>query len=176
MKRIGILLILAFISWHSVADLEVVYPNRITFAELQLTPEKFIGKHVDMIGILSVQGDKVFLCESMDVCLSWSPFRLQIDLVSLKTATLDHFQIYDTCPVIVIAEFHHEPYHRFNIIGELRSEHMQVGMSISRPDYQDFNKNCVIWNQFMEGFEKRYGDKKDGKIMELIQSMKARTW
>jgi hypothetical protein len=175
MKWAGLFLMLALLPWYSLADLAVVYPNRITFAELQLTPEKFRGKHIDVIGVLSVQGDKVFLCESMDVCLSWSPFRLKIDQASINKSTLDHVQAYDTCSVIIIAEFYHEPSHKSYSIGELRSDVMQLELSISRADYQNFNKNCVVWNKFMEGFEKKYGDGKDEHIKELIELMEART-
>ena len=175
MKREIFLLIFLFTPWQCLADLEVVYPNRITFAELQLTPEKFIGKHVDMIGILSVQGDKVFLCESMDVCLSWSPFRIQVDMDSLKKWIMGDVAIYDTCPVNISAIFRHEPHHKGNIIGELRGDSMMAGISISRPDYQAFNKNCRAWNNFVEGFRKRYGDKMDEKIQEFIDGMEAQT-
>lgn len=174
MKWVCLLSILAMFSWHSLADLPVIYPNRITFAELQVSPEKYNGKNIDVIGILSVQGDEVFLCESMDVCLSWSPFRLQIDLASIKKSTLDSYQVYDSCPVIVISEFYHEPFHQSYAIGQLKSGLMQVELSISRVDYHSFNKNCKAWNDLMEGFSVRYGDKKDEYIERYIEGMRTR--
>jgi len=175
MKLICTLFILALFSWHSIAGLPVIYPNRITFAELQLSPEKYNGKNIDVIGILSVHEDEVFLCESMDVCLSWSPFRLQIDLASIKKSTLGSYQTYDTCPVIIIAEFFNEPSHQSYAIGQLRSDLMQVELSISRVDYQSFNPNCKAWNDFIEGFSVRYGDKKHENIKRSIEGMRTRT-
>lgn len=175
MARFALFLILSFLSWHSTADLEASYSNRITFAELQINPEKYDGKNVDVIGVLSVQGGEVFLCESMDVCLSWNPFRLKIDFDSISKSTLNNVNAYDTCPVIIIANFNYEPHHQSHVIGELNADPMVVELSVSRKDYQDFNKKCVIWNDYIKGFEKRYGEKKDDYIKEIIEIMRART-
>ena len=42
---------------------EVTYPNRHTFSHVESSPYLFAGKVIDIVGVLSVNGEEAYLCQ-----------------------------------------------------------------------------------------------------------------
>ncbi|KKO47506.1 hypothetical protein VT06_16735 [Arsukibacterium sp. MJ3] len=154
------------------AATEVTYPNRLTFSELNASVDKVSGRTIDMIGILSVQNDEIYLCETLDVCLSWNPNRIKVNKEALKKVTLDGYKSYDMCHVMVIGNFlaseEHEKSHFFGTLG---TTYLRIDLSISRLDYQKFNPHCDVWNSFVKSSPGEEGAK---ELEEMIFMMKFR--
>lgn len=172
MKALILFVVWLFLNWPVSASLPEVKPNRVSFFELNNNPVKYNETLIDVIGVLSVQDGEAFLCETMDVCLSWSGARLEVDLASLEKASLGGYEMYDSCHVIVIAKFLYDFEEGGSLsIGSLKSDDMQIGLSISRVDYHKFNDKCSVWNKFVDGYS---SDERAERLQILIDNMRIR--
>lgn len=165
MKVFGVLFL--FLMAPAFAELEHIPMNRVSIIELLQKPDQYSGERIDVIGVLSVQNDEVFLCESLDACLSWSPARLRLDNESILQAMRGYQEAYDLCHVIVFAKFEYSEGNRNDEIGVLFGPLMRIQLSIERMDYHEINPRCSVWNEYVE---KRASDKAIRK--EIIENMR----
>ncbi|MDX1463943.1 MAG: hypothetical protein R3359_12870 [Marinirhabdus sp.] len=173
MKALIFFVISLFLSLSISATLPEIKQNQVSFFELNNNPAKYNEKLIDVIGVLSVQDGEAFLCETMDDCLSWSKSRIGLDLPSLDKASLGGYKMYDSCHVIIIGKFLYDSKEGSRFLkGNLKSGEMQIGLSVSRVDYHKFNKNCAVWNNFVEGYSI---DERAERLRILIDNMRNRT-
>lgn len=152
---------------------EVTYPNRHTFSNVESSPSIFAGKVIDMVGVLSINGEEAYLCESIDACLSWSTNRFKLDWRKLNEVTRGGMSGYDMCHVLVIGNYiPSEKHDKSYYIGSIGTTNLQISLSISRLDYQKLNPNCAVWNDFIKN---RPGDEGRKQLEDMIIRMKYRT-
>ena len=120
-----------------------------TFAELAIFPEKFDGKKIALYGYLKKQNDEVYLCESMEVCLTKSKSRLIIMDSSKDNNELEELL---NCHVEFFGDFYKTDksfaYDNRSILGRLKC-HLSPNLSISS-EYLKINNQCEIYNKYTE--------------------------
>lgn len=168
-----LLLIFLLVCMPMLYATEVTYPNRHTFSNVESSPSIFAGKVIDMVGVLSINGEEAYLCESVDACLSWSPNRFKLDWRKLNEVTGGGMSGYDMCHVLVIGNYiPSEKHDKSYYIGSIGTTNLQISLSISRLDYQKLNPNCAVWNDFIKN---RPGDEGRNQLEDMIIRMKYRT-
>ncbi|MEE2026123.1 MULTISPECIES: hypothetical protein [Alkalimonas] len=164
----------------ATASLEPIYMNRLTFSQLQMSAETLDNINVDMIGVLSLNSDgRVYLCESLDACLSWSPTKLEVDIAALKRYEqyeqydTDWYSIFDLCHVQVSGEYVRDAAEDYgNRLGLLTGNNIRIMLSVSRVDYADFNPHCRAWNLAVETSKKNGNE---AFLLERVKRMKFQT-
>uniref|UniRef100_A0A486XSK8 Uncharacterized protein n=1 Tax=Rheinheimera sp. BAL341 TaxID=1708203 RepID=A0A486XSK8_9GAMM len=153
------------------ATIEPMYMNRPTFNQLLSKAESFNDTKVGMMGVLSLNADgRVYLCESLDACLSWNPNKLEVDKAALEDYLGDDYKLFDRCHVHVFGTYIRDEAKDFAIrIGLLAGELLRLTLSISREDYADFNPHCAVWNKVVETSKKTGNEK---MLLELIDRFK----
>ncbi len=155
----------------ATATIEPIYMNRPTFSQLQAKAETYHNTKVGMMGVLSLNADgRVYLCESLDACLSWNPNKLEVDKSELEVYPGEGYKKLDRCHVHVYGTYIRDEAKDFGIrFGLLTGSPIRVQLSISRVDYADFNPHCAVWNQAVET-SKKPGN--ENMLSEIIDSMK----
>lgn len=155
----------------ALATIEPMYMNRPTFSQLQAKADSYNDTKVGMMGVLSLNADgRVYLCESIDACLSWSPNKLEVDKAALENYLGEDYKLFDRCHVHVYGTYIRDEAKDFGIrIGLLAGELLRLTLSISREDYADFNPYCEVWNKAVET-SKKPGN--ENMLVELIDLMK----
>ncbi|MEE2026124.1 MULTISPECIES: hypothetical protein [Alkalimonas] len=170
MKR-AIFAVLLCYAATATASLEPIYMSRPTYSQLQANADTYHDTHVGMMGVLSLNADgRVYLCESLDVCLSWNPNKLEVNRVALKESLGKNYKRLDRCHVHVSGTYIRDEVNDFGIrIGLLSGSLIRVQLSISREDYAEFNPHCDVWNQAVET-SKKPGN--ENMLSEIIDRMK----
>ena len=161
----------------ATASLEPIYMNRLTFSQLQMSAETPDKINVDMIGVLSLNSDgRVYLCESLDGCLSWSSNKLEVDVMALKRYEQygpDWYNIFDRCHVQVSGEYVRDAAEDYGKrLGLLTGNNIRIMLSVSRVDYADFNPYCRAWNLAVETSKKNGNE---AFLLERVKRMKFQT-
>ena len=157
----------------AIADLDPIYMNRLTFSLLQMNAKAHHKTTVDMIGVLHLSADgRVYLCESLDASLSWSPNKLEVDKASLEKYPGAGYKTFDRCHVQVSAEYVRDETKDFGIrFGLLKGEHIKLSLSISRVDYADFNPFCEVWNNYVKTSKERGNQELLKSVIRLSRTM-----
>ena len=171
MKRVIFATALYCYSVAALATIETIYMNRPTFNQLLSKAESYNDNKVGMMGVLSLNADgRVYLCESLDVCLSWNPNKLEVDKAALEDYPGAAYKDFDRCHVHVYGTYIRDEAKDFGIrIGFLTGSPIRVQLSISREDYADLNPYCAVWNRAVETSKKPGNEK---MLSEIIDSMK----
>uniref|UniRef100_A0A486XQK3 Uncharacterized protein n=1 Tax=Rheinheimera sp. BAL341 TaxID=1708203 RepID=A0A486XQK3_9GAMM len=171
MKKTIFAAVLCCYAVAAVATIEPIYMNRPTFSQLQAKADTYNDTKVGMMGVLSLNADgRVYLCESLDVCLSWNPNKLEVDKAALEDYLGEDYKLFDRCHVHVYGTYIRDEAKDFGIrIGLLTGNPIRLTLSISREDYADFNPHCERWNIVVET-SKQPGN--ESFLLERIDGMK----
>ena len=120
-----------------------------TFAELATFPEKFDKKKVALYGYLKSKNGEVYLCESMEVCLTKSKSKLIIMDTAGDESELKELL---NCHIEFFGEFYkvdeNFAFDKRTILGRLKG-YSSPNLSISS-GYLKLNNQCDIYNKFTE--------------------------